>query len=569
MVLAVSSIAASSPDLTVSMVRRCLDNLSLLLLASLILFSSPGFSANARAADTKHDIGYTQLVNALGSATPNGAGVPISLVEATEGSGNYMPNPGHSEFIADSDPFFEAINFIDGSPGVASGWSSHATSVVGRRFFGNSSSFSAGANEVTVYEADDWISNVLRVANGSDPLTQNFRVQNFSWIGSLGNNNQDRKALRRFDFMIDRDNVTAVVGLGNNSLDPQPALLVHSYNAIAVGRSNGVHSSGSTLSVYGPGRTKPDIVVPITTTSAATAFTSSAATMLHEVVAGTDAANSEVMKAILLAGATKEEFPGWSRTTTQPLDAQFGAGELNVYNSYLMTQGGQTVGSTDATGVSVNTVDSYGWDYQTVSSGSDLFYNFEIPAGSTAADLSIILNWNVEVEDTAAGPAFLGMESLANLDLTLYDSSAGFLGTQIDSSVSTIDNVEHLYLTDLGPGTYTLQISTDTARDFGLAWRTSTLFDTPSADFDQDGDVDGFDFLIWQGGNGTLVGATFADGDADGDGDVDNDDRLIFNSTFGTAPVLLSVTAAVPEPATVGLGVLAAGLLSLFLRRKR
>ncbi|HMP08097.1 MAG TPA: hypothetical protein PJ982_17250, partial [Lacipirellulaceae bacterium] len=71
-----------------------------------------------------------------------------------------------------------------------------------------------------------------------------------------------------------------------------------------------------TNSIYGPGRYRPDIVVPVeasgyNSVSAATAGVSSAAALLRGVAAGTDADRSETMKAILMAGATKTEFlPG-------------------------------------------------------------------------------------------------------------------------------------------------------------------------------------------------------------------------------------------------------------------
>ncbi len=537
-------------------------------LGLLVAVATLGGAYSAMAA-LQDDIGYIQLVSALGNSTPNGAGVPISLVEAPVAGGAYFPDtypvPTNPQFTAGSDPFSEDIVFTDGSGMASKGVSSHAAGTVGSSFFGNSS-LAAGANAVTVYEANDWIDNVLNMSNGQDPEIQNFRVQNFSWIGTFESNSQDRNALRRFDFLIDRDNVTAMVGL-NNSTTPLPQLLVHSYNAIAVGRSDGVHSTGLTESFYGPGRTKPEIVAPVATTSQATGVLSSAATLLHEAVAGSDAANSEVMKAVLLAGATKNEneFAGWSRTTTRPLDSTYGAGEVNVYNSYLMTVGGQTVGSTDATGATVETVDSSGWDYQTISPGNDLFYNFEIPVGSTAPELSVILDWNVEVTDSNAGAPFSGSQSLANLDLALFDSTTTFMGSLLDESVSTVDNVEHIYQTGLGPGLYTLRVSGASARDFGLAWRLNTLFDVPSADFDEDGDVDGMDFLAWQGNFGTLLGATRAMGDADGDGDVDEIDGTILNASFGLSP-LPTLTNSVPEP--TALAHVVGGVLLLLLSRR-
>jgi len=554
---------------------------AVLLLAAWTLLPGP-----IQAADWKHDIDFTKLQSILGGSIPNGAGVPISLVEAGGINSIYFPNTNNPNFNAADDPLGTAVNFIDGSGGQANGNSIHAGNQAAI-FFGNTSSIAPAANEVTVYEAGDYLSNVLNRQNGRDPIPQDFRVQNFSWISTSGNANQDRNALRRFDFVIGRDNITAVVGVNNNgkitepnaslpnATQAHPPLLSQSYNAIAVGRSDAYHSRGlTTVASYGPGRSKPSLVAPRTTASAATSSVSSAATLLHSAVAGTDAAQSPAMRAILMAGATKEEFVAftdpatglldpWERTPSQPLDNLFGAGELNVFNSWLITYGGQNAGSTTTPTMAV---DASGWDYQTANPGADVEYLFEIPAGTTAQELSIILSWNYEVTDTNASPnIFSPSELLANLDLELVDA----MGATVDLSISTIDNVEHLYLTDLGPGSYTLRVSTDVAQDFGIAWRTETLFDVPSADFDGDGDVDGADFFAWQRGFGTLLGATRANGDANGDGAVDAEDLLIFNSGFGVPPPELGgLAASVPEPGAWMLAAIGT-LLAIFWRRPR
>jgi hypothetical protein len=61
-----------------------------------------------------------------------------------------------------------------------------------------------------------------------------------------------------------------------------------------------------------------------------------------------------------------------------------------------------------------------------------------------------------------------------------------------------------------------------------------------SADFDDDGAVDGNDFLRWQQGLGIPGGAQRADGDADVDGDVDADDLGAWSSQFGGAAAATS-----------------------------
>lgn len=61
------------------------------------------------------------------------------------------------------------------------------------------------------------------------------------------------------------------------------------------------------------------------------------------------------------------------------------------------------------------------------------------------------------------------------------------------------------------------------------------LFDVPvlAADFEPDGDVDGRDFVTWQGGNGITAGATKQDGDANGDGMVNQVDLMIWSQQYG------------------------------------
>ena len=54
-----------------------------------------------------------------------------------------------------------------------------------------------------------------------------------------------------------------------------------------------------------------------------------------------------------------------------------------------------------------------------------------------------------------------------------------------------------------------------------------------TADFDGDGDSDGFDFLTWQLGFGKEGNATLADGDANADGNVDSADLAVWESEFG------------------------------------
>jgi hypothetical protein len=545
----------------------------------------------AAAAAWHDNVDYAKLTSRLGSQTPIGTGVNVSMVEAPTGSGAYYIDPATNEYSATFDPLGSAVTLHDGSGNAGAGVSSHAQNNVGAYFFGNMTSIAPGASDITLYEANNWLSNVLRYTTTNAPLEQNFRVQNHSWVGTTAPGStpytehpDNLKVLRRYDYLIETanggDGMTAVVGV-NNSTNPLPYLLAHSYNAIAVGRTDGIHSSGLTLSpatsAYGPGRSKPDIVAPAGSASTATAMVSSAAAMLYETAVAPGAAKNEVMKATLMAGATKGEFANWSRTQTLPLDDTFGAGELNVYNSYLIQLGGQQSASAAQP---IAAVGSYGWDYQDRKSDGgvgDLYYNFEVAQGSSASQFSMMLAWNVKVTDTNPSESvFSPAESLQNLDLQLYDSTTSFMGSLLDQSVSAVDNVEHIYLNSLGPGTYTLKVSGAANWDYGLAWRMTTAFDEPNADFDGDGVVGGSDFLVWQRNFGTLLGAANSQGDADGDGDVDGDDLTLFKAGAISTPVppmSASIVAAVPEPSAFTLAAFSAVVLGasrrLFGSRRR
>ena len=577
------------------------------LALSAAVWASLAWSSSEAGAEWRSDVGYDALQTFLGDQVPSGVGVSFSMVEAGTGDSDakayfpvpvdYDPNraqdpPSNYDlwFGNETDPDGVGVTFIDGSSLSSNGLSNHSAGqarIISSNF--NGQSIAPRLNEITVYQASHYLESVLNTLESAAPLTQDFRVQNHSWIGSYGESVDEEDpdnvaALRRFDYAIDAANggegMTAVVGVNNTS--SMPYLMAHAYNAIAVGNSDGSHSIGFTLeddpaiagdNSYGPGRPKPDIVssqpptAQNSTTSTSTSAVSSVAILLHESATAPDASRGEVIKAQLLAGATKDEpeFSSWSRTPTQPLDAHYGAGEVNLLNSYKIQQGGRHRASLLPP---LQFAGKYGWDYGEISEGEALNYDFIIETGSHVAEASIILTWFAEVHDFDDGKP-----DLANLDLKLFDSSLLYKSAEIDASVSQVDNVEHLYLTDLGPGRYTLEVSADqlSTRDFSVAWRWETLFDQASADFNQDGIVDGTDLLTAQRNSLTLLGARQADGDADGDGDVDGDDLRLFGESFGALvadlPVPEAMLAAVPEPASALL--LLAGVVFLRGGRRR
>lgn len=435
-------------------------------------------TASPSLAQTDKDkVGFTQLALEEGGSLEDGAGLSVGIVEAPDGSSNYLPNTADGQFSGKT--------ITNGTPGGSSAANGHATSV-GRRFFGNTSSMSPGVTSITGFEANDWIGRVLGfdtdpVAAGNQkaaPLSQSsFAVMNHSYIGN-GNSLADATEMnRRLDLVADRDNVTMIVGANNSGSTPQ--LFAHAYNNITVGLTDGGHSTGATT-FNGSGRFKPDIVAPHGTmpsnsfTSFSTPFVSSAATVLRHKGnnMGGNAALNEVTKAVLLAGATKDEFGGWSNSPTQPLDSTFGAGELNIYNSYNILDGGEFNGTSSI--MTAPVIPDMGWDYvDSITTSESLFYNFDIV--SPSADASIILNWNVSISDSGGVLDYDTMD-FANLDLQLYNSAGGVLGSLVAESISTVDNVEHLYLTGLATGEYSIAVQgISGTTDYALAWNITAV----------------------------------------------------------------------------------------------
>jgi hypothetical protein len=269
--------------------------------------------------------------------------------------------------------------------------------------------------------------------------------------------------LRRLDYTIERDDFLAVAALNNGSGNSHPALLGNFYNGISVGLTNGGHSSG-TSTVDGTGRVKPEIVSPIFVTSFATPTVGAAAALLIEKARSSaplaDAERSVALKAILLAGATKQQFAGWNRTVTRPLDAHYGAGQLNVFRSYHVLAAGKQAASSNAT------VKARGWNFAQTAASPQLYF-FDIGPGEAAPDFSALLTWNRTI--TAAWP--LSTSSLANLTLKLYAVTGFTAGALIDSSESSLDNIEHIYLPNLAPGRYAMEVTANQAGvNYGLAW---------------------------------------------------------------------------------------------------
>jgi hypothetical protein len=513
--------------------------------ASIIL----SVSAVAFANDWKLECGYNTLAAELGTAIPTGAGIAVSHIEADEDPSNpglqYVPDGGLPEFAG------KTITAITpgGSP------SNHAR-YVGWYYYGtNLPSMAYHIMQIDAYEADDWLAaGSIRVVGVAPPKIEARRIQNHSWIGEFtlpdGVTPDDATtadALRRIDLMADQDGVVICAGVNNGGGSPMPKLACSAYNVIAVGLSNGGASYGPTR-IEAPGRVKPDIVAAAgaMATSYSTPVVASAAALLLQTAdaAGSfdyvntrDRRSAEALttKALLMGGASKAApISGWrkglatpSTDGTVPLDYRYGAGDMNIYNSYhILVAGRQPAGSGTL-------VAPTGWDYSTITAGETRYYYFGVPTGQMAQTLSILLTWNRKItappdldrdddvdgddlevfRSCLTGPSqglipsgcadvdfdgdgdvdqsdfgvfqvcFSGPDipadvrcrggltpSLANLDLHLYAADGFTLGALRDLSISTLDNVEHIYLENLPAGTWAITVDSDRTWPYAITW---------------------------------------------------------------------------------------------------
>jgi hypothetical protein len=73
-------------------------------------------------------------------------------------------------------------------------------------------------------------------------------------------------------------------------------------------------------------------------------------------------------------------------------------------------------------------------------------------------------------------------------------------------------------------------------------WIVMTASPEPTADFDDDGWIDGNDFLLWQRGVATSAAATLQQGDADHNGQVDGADLAVWRDQFGASSTAVAAT---------------------------
>jgi hypothetical protein len=189
-----------------------------------------------------------------------------------------------------------------------------------------------------------------------------------------------------------------------------------------------------------------------------------------------DAERSETVKAALMAGADREtsntstsanitDYRSAGHQTANGLDDRFGAGQVNIYNSYHILAGGEQHSSQNGG----HDISLFGFDYAGAFGGhngsprtASYFFNAN-------GDLTLFasLVWNISVSNDAALTA-----TLHHLNLSLFDVTTNRL---VDTSASSLDNTQNLFLKLLLGNRYELRVTTDESgnfsQDYALAWR--------------------------------------------------------------------------------------------------
>jgi hypothetical protein len=422
--------------------RYCLVTVAL----AVALISGP----TVRASDAD-PVGVVLLRQVDASLT--GSGVRVAQPEA--GYPAWEVNPAAVPQPASLFSFIGSNGTVTGIyPNAGGSESGHADSV-GSIFYGSAAGLSPGVSHVDNYDANYFI-NVV-VASRAPVLA---KIVNQSFIFPGGTVADQQASDLDYDYIAAQSNILFVSGAGNGGAVYPPST---SYNGLSVA-AYGVGSASSVGPTADNGRAKPDLTAPAPVTSASTPMVSGAAALLVQAGArgdggagtSTAAVDIRTVKALLLNGAIKPA--DWTRLGASPLDARYGAGVVNVFNSWAQLSGGRhsaiettsaSLGAAHPPGANAGNISTgSGWDMASITTSvstdkvNHYYFNFT-SVGSNS--LTATLVWN-----RAAGQS-----SLNNLDLFLYDTRDGRL---VASSISTVDNVEHIYIPAFSPGRYDLQV---------------------------------------------------------------------------------------------------------------
>lgn len=400
------------------------------------------FALNAGASDDP--FGIERLRAERGERVLDGRYVAVGQVEPAArvaGDGKAATRRSHlPDRTADE---FRDVQFHN-APADAVWGSGHAT-MTGGRLYGRSKSFSPGIRDVHIYTPEAFLTALAKSA----PMSS-ARIWSHSWIG--GDTGNDGGLLRELDRRAFREDWVVVTGVANR--DANAPLLSSAFNVISVGRSDGGHPRGAAQvdNIYSSLRARPHLVAPTTTTSEAVPIVASAAALLIQAAEqapghAQDAARAMTVRAVLMAGADRQFDRGHSAAaraqpdyraaaavrTDNGLDTRFGAGQVHVYNSVRIIEGGQTHSLEDDRDAQVLAHDGY--DVDMAFGGrkdSNRRGRYRLaPEADTALTVSLV--WPVQR---------VGATQVVDLNLRLYDTTDKLVA--IAASNGRRDTSEHL-----------------------------------------------------------------------------------------------------------------------------
>jgi len=189
-----------------------------------------------------------------------------------------------------------------------------------------------------------------------------------------------------------------------------------------------------------------------------------------------------------------------------------------------------------------------------------LKYEFNTPGGPYSGQndtVSLWMNPGSGTLGSATGEADASQAAAGNLG-SYFGALRAFGTVTSDVSLAATGSINSFGL--IG---YLRTVNTTIAVDFdelriGTTWASVTpaATETPTGDFDGDGDADGHDFLTWQSNYGR-TGAALNQGDADLNGTVNDADFAIWKSEFGQTNLAAPAGSAVPEPTSLAAALFA------------
>ena len=486
-----------------------------------------------------------------------------------------------SSHAAISGNFLGSQNFVNGAAWIGS----HATAVAGAALSQDTT------RRGVAFDAGWWTAQTTNRGSITDMRTQTIAAETLArGLGDLGGNPAEVLTLSiglagtdaaidqwslGLDHLVAAHGTTVVVAAGNDgpAISSFPGPPGTAFNILSVGATGGTgaaisedYSQIAPYSSRGPasdGRGKPDIVAPGSLlelpalgggwavgsgTSFATPLVAGGAALLVDM--GRDRGfdtDALVIKSVLMNSADK--LAGWSHTAAAPLDPKFGAGQMNLESAYYQYDAGEH---------GPGSVGTIGWDHGSLLGTTDNIYDIDLnlPAGS---ELTATLVWNraVSSSTTDIETTVYSTSPLANLDLFLYE--LGDPATAIASSVSTIDNVEHLLFSLPTAGNYALAVrgigGIVDPLPYALAWSIAVPDISLPGDYNGDGIVNAADFVVWRATDGSPAGyGTW---------------RANFGATSGigssaTTDSFDTLSASVPEPACLAILLAGAGAVLLY-----